>query len=194
MLDKKREEVIQMVKAAHQKGEIPNLNGINLSGVPLHGLHLNGVYLIGADLREANLRRTSLRGAYLTKADLSGANLNQADLTGANLTRANLANANLNRAILTETNLHETNLTGVDLQKTVNLEQAIRNEVDLARINKLKEKQNKKRLKSSKEALSQSNYEPRDGSKGLGHMRRDYNGTFGSFPLHDDYDDEAGSD
>jgi hypothetical protein len=41
------------------------------------------------------------------------------------------------------------------------------------------------------EALRQSFDEPRDGSKGLGHMRREGDGKFGSFPLHDDYGDEA---
>jgi len=44
------------------------------------------------------------------------------------------------------------------------------------------------------EALTQSDHEARDGSKGLGHMRRDFDGTFGSFPLHDDYNDESSAD
>ena len=35
--------------------------------------------------------------------------------------------------------------------------------------------------------------EPRDGSKNLGHMARE-NGRFGSYPLHDDYDDESDAD
>ena len=33
--------------------------------------------------------------------------------------------------------------------------------------------------------------ESQDGSKGLGHMRRGANGQFGSYPLHDNYDDES---
>jgi hypothetical protein len=41
------------------------------------------------------------------------------------------------------------------------------------------------------EALRQSFDETRDGSKGLGHMRREWNGQFGSFPLYDDYGDES---
>jgi len=41
------------------------------------------------------------------------------------------------------------------------------------------------------EALRQSFDEKRDGSKGLGHMRREGDGKFGSFPLHDDYNDES---
>jgi hypothetical protein len=35
--------------------------------------------------------------------------------------------------------------------------------------------------------------EPRDGSKGLGHFKRE-GGQFGSYPLHDDYDDESDAD
>ncbi len=37
-------------------------------------------------------------------------------------------------------------------------------------------------------------YDVSDGSKGLGHMVRDWDGTFGSFPLHDDYGDESWAD
>jgi hypothetical protein len=44
---------------------------------------------------------------------------------------------------------------------------------------------------NSLEAFRQSFDEQRDGSKGLGHMRRESNGRFGSYPLHDDYSDEA---
>ena len=44
------------------------------------------------------------------------------------------------------------------------------------------------------EAFRQAFDEKRDGSKGLGHMRRESDGKFGSFPLHDDYSDESKSD
>ena len=43
------------------------------------------------------------------------------------------------------------------------------------------------------ESLYQDLSEKRDGSKGLGHMRREWDGKFGSFPLHDDYNDESDS-
>jgi hypothetical protein len=45
-----------------------------------------------------------------------------------------------------------------------------------------------------REAFRQAFDEPRDGSKGLGHMEREWDGKFGSFPLHDDYDDESDSE
>lgn len=44
------------------------------------------------------------------------------------------------------------------------------------------------------ESFYQDLDEKRDGSKGLGHMRREWDGKFGSFPLHDDYSDESNSD
>lgn len=41
------------------------------------------------------------------------------------------------------------------------------------------------------EQLYQSRHEPRFANKYLGQMRRDWNGTFGSLPLYDDYGDES---
>jgi hypothetical protein len=46
----------------------------------------------------------------------------------------------------------------------------------------------------SLEALRQSDHESRYADKYVGQMRRDYDGTFGSIPLYDDYGDEAGPD
>jgi hypothetical protein len=45
-----------------------------------------------------------------------------------------------------------------------------------------------------KEELNQSDHESRYADKYLGQMRRDYDGTFGSLPLYDDYGDESGPD
>jgi hypothetical protein len=47
---------------------------------------------------------------------------------------------------------------------------------------------------SPEEELNQSHHESRFGEKYLGQMRRDYDGTFGSIPLYDDYGDESGPD
>lgn len=44
------------------------------------------------------------------------------------------------------------------------------------------------------EALRQSFDEPIYGGKYLGHMRREWDGKFGSLPLYDDYEDEADAD
>jgi hypothetical protein len=44
------------------------------------------------------------------------------------------------------------------------------------------------------EELSQSDHEPIYGDKYVGQTRRDYDGTWGSLPLYDDYGDESGPD
>jgi hypothetical protein len=44
------------------------------------------------------------------------------------------------------------------------------------------------------EELHQSDHEPIYGDKYVGQTRRDYDGTFGSLPLYDDYSDESGPD
>lgn len=43
----------------------------------------------------------------------------------------------------------------------------------------------------NRDAFRQDYDELQDGSKNLGHFRRESSGQFGSYPLHDDYDDEA---
>lgn len=43
----------------------------------------------------------------------------------------------------------------------------------------------------AKATLDESHDEAQDGSKGLGHFRRESSGQFGSYPLHDDYSDES---
>jgi len=44
------------------------------------------------------------------------------------------------------------------------------------------------------EEVYQSDHESRYGEKHVGQTRRDYDGTFGSIPLYDDYGDESGPD
>ena len=44
------------------------------------------------------------------------------------------------------------------------------------------------------ESFRQSLYESSDGGKYLGHMRREWDGKFGSLPLYDDYSDESDAD
>ncbi len=44
------------------------------------------------------------------------------------------------------------------------------------------------------EELYQSDQESNYGDKYVGQMRRDYDGTYGSLPLYDDYGDESGPD
>ena len=83
-----RDEVLRIIKEAHEKCEPANLRWANLSCADLHwaDLHwadLHGADLHGADLYEANLSCADLHGADLHGADLHEANLHGADLRGA---------------------------------------------------------------------------------------------------------------
>lgn len=95
-----REDVLQIIREAHDWDEAPDLHGANLAGVDLTEANLNGADLYGADLRGADLHGADLRWADLHGANLRGAYLTGADLRVANLIRANLRGANLIRANL----------------------------------------------------------------------------------------------
>jgi hypothetical protein len=73
----KEEEVIQIIKSARDKGERPNLRGLDLSQTNLGGLDLRGVILTGSNLIGANLC-----GADLSGADLSNTALQEDSLAG----------------------------------------------------------------------------------------------------------------
>lgn len=45
-----------------------------------------------------------------------------------------------------------------------------------------------------KQARGSGNVTEHDGSKGLGLMRREFNGQYGSYPMHDDYSEESNAD
>lgn len=64
----KREEVIQFIEAARNKGETPDLSGFDLSETNLSMLDLRGTILSGP---LENLIGADLRGADLSNADLS---------------------------------------------------------------------------------------------------------------------------
>lgn len=64
----RREEVQQIIKVAHDNGERPNLNGLDLSEIDLSFLDLKNAILTG---RLGSLICADLRGADLSKADLS---------------------------------------------------------------------------------------------------------------------------
>lgn len=151
-----------------------NLSKANLSEADLSGADLRGAFMLGANLSGANLSNARLRGVDLSGLNLGRANLSGADLTWANLSKANLNGANLNKTYLYNANLEEAQLDGVNLKLAY-----YSDESGLGR-------DNSDELGTDYEP----DYEVRDGSKYLGHFRRDH-GQFGSFPLHDDYDDES---
>ena len=74
-----REEVIQIIKSARDKGERPNLSGLDLSQTNLGGLDLSGAILTGP---LDNLIGANLYGADLSGADLSNAALQEDSLAG----------------------------------------------------------------------------------------------------------------
>ncbi|MCL4299786.1 MAG: pentapeptide repeat-containing protein [Anaerolineae bacterium] len=189
----KRKWIEEKINTARAEQRTLDLGGIDLRGVPLDGMDLHGIYLNKANLSFANLNHANMRGAFMVKANLHGANLSGADLTEASLQGADLSNAILDGAKLTGANLTGANLQGVDLTK------AERKIPSSSQSGRIKFKKGKRPAYAdnrdmTKEKVYQSFYETRDGSKGLGHMRRDIDGTFGSYPLHDPYGDEAESD
>ncbi|MDU4676015.1 MAG: pentapeptide repeat-containing protein [Cutibacterium avidum] len=107
-----REDVLQIIREAHDWDEAPDLHGANLAGVDLNGADLNG-----ADLNGANLNGARLAGAWLARANLFNASLAWADLTWANLSSANLTNADFFGANLCEANLYEARLLRTNLRQ-----------------------------------------------------------------------------
>lgn len=110
-----REDVLQIIREARDRHEIPDLRRANLHGADLHGANLRGSDLRGADLDGANLCGANLRRADLDGANLRAANLRGSDLDGADLDVADLRDANLGVADLRDANLRGANLTGASM-------------------------------------------------------------------------------
>ncbi|MDU5415557.1 MAG: pentapeptide repeat-containing protein [Cutibacterium avidum] len=110
-----RDDVLEIIREASDRGETPNLRKANLSGVNLHGADMRKADLRDANLSWADLRGANLREANLCGADLSWANLREADLRGANLREANLRGAKLRGANLSWTKLYDADLCGANL-------------------------------------------------------------------------------
>lgn len=106
-----RDDVINILREASERGERPNLRGANLSGADLRYAKLSR-----ADLIYANLEFADLRGAELGFADLYGANLRGVDLRGAKIRDANLRGVKLRDADLRDTDLRYTSLRDADLR------------------------------------------------------------------------------
>jgi uncharacterized protein YjbI with pentapeptide repeats len=107
-----RTDVEQIVHAAREKGEQPDLRWADLRRADLSGAYLSGAYLSGADLRWADLSGADLSGADLSGACLRGADLSGADLSGADLRRAYLSGADLSGADLSGADLRRADLGG----------------------------------------------------------------------------------
>lgn len=116
-----RERVAEIIAAARDKGERPNLRDANLGYLNLSGMNLYAADMTGANLTGANIPYSNLHGANLQGADLRYTNLHDANLHGANLRVADLSyttlrGANLDCADLTGANLTGAYLPGLALQ------------------------------------------------------------------------------
>ena len=115
-----KEECLEIIKTAREKGitvdlSCADLSSADLSGADLSYADLSCADLSSADLRDANLSSADLRGADLSSANLSGADLINADLSRADLRYADLRGANLSNAGLRGANLRYADLRGADL-------------------------------------------------------------------------------
>lgn len=119
------QQVVDIVAAAHAKGEWPDLSCLDLSGLSLTHLNMCGADFTGSNLAGADLRFSNMSGSQFVRADLrrarmSGsalrdANFYGADLGGATLRYVDLRGAYLYRADLRNADLRHANLYGVDL-------------------------------------------------------------------------------
>ena len=122
-----RQRVVEIVAAAHAKGDLPDLRNMNLSGVDLSRLDLSDAIFAKSDLT-----RTNFGGSNLTRADFTEANLVRAYLSSANCCEANFysadlgavtaSHANFDSAYMYRTDLRHSylrysNLSGVDIHE-----------------------------------------------------------------------------
>lgn len=129
-----RDDVINLLRVASERGERPNLRGANLSGANLRYANLSR-----ADLSYANLEFADLRGADLGFADLYDANLRGVDLRGAKIRDANMLGVKLRDADLRDTDLSYTSLRDADLRyaslRGADLHEAIMHGANLIGVN-----------------------------------------------------------
>lgn len=102
-----RDQVLQIVASAGERGEKPELFGANLGETEQLWAKLGGTKISGAELLRADLSGMDLRGV-----DLRQANLKQTNLQRANLSGVNLSAARYDQAILWPANFDPTR-TGV---------------------------------------------------------------------------------
>lgn len=119
-----RERVVEIIAAARDRAEFPDLSDLDLSGLDLSGLDLSHANMSHADLCGTILTDTNLRYAYLAYANLRDAVLSRTNMIGVNLRGANLrgvvmSGANLTGAILVDVDLRGAYLDGAILTAVV---------------------------------------------------------------------------
>lgn len=111
-----RERVEKIIADARNKGERPDLSGLNLSDMDLSNMDLSDMDLFNVDLSRSNLSFSDLSFSDLSYTDLRNANLAQSNLYGASLRNAHLLDAKLARAKLTFADLSTAILTNTILE------------------------------------------------------------------------------
>lgn len=119
------QQVVDIVAAASDKREWPDLSCLDLSGLDLRYMNLTGADFTGSNIAGADLRysdlsgsqfvRANLRRARLSVTNLRDASFHGADLGGATLRHADLSSAHMYRTDLRNTDLRHANLYDVDL-------------------------------------------------------------------------------
>ena len=115
-----RERVAEIVSAAREKVDRPNLRYEHLDGLDLSGLNLSNADMTGAHMKETNfagatLYRVDMTGAYTFRSDFSRADFRLANLTDAYMGRANLTDASFAGALLSRTDFHRANMYSANL-------------------------------------------------------------------------------
>lgn len=114
-----REEVLEIVRVAKEKGERPDFSTVDLSGLDLSEVELTRANFSAADLSAANLSRANLSMSYLNRADLRMAKLNGANLGMAYLNGSDLGGADFSRASIGWTIFGNTDLSEVKGLETI---------------------------------------------------------------------------
>lgn len=142
------EEVLQIVYFTRERGEQPDLSGLDMRGLDLRGLdmrwsNLSGSNLSGCDMQWSNFAGCDLRGSNLTKAIMTGANFSECDMRESNLSecvmigtdligscmrRSNLTEAFMSWVYLNGCDLRGANLSGSDMRECKGLPRPIKYE------------------------------------------------------------------
>lgn len=122
------EEVLRIVYFARERGEQPDLSGLDMRGLDLRECDMRWSNLSGCDMRGTNLS-----GANLIGCDFRGSNLSECVMIGANLGECDMRWSNLTKAIvigcyLIGCDFRGANLSGSDMRECKGLPRPIKYE------------------------------------------------------------------
>lgn len=100
-----REQIIQIIKRACNRGDRPNLKHDGFNKLDLSDVNFCKADLNRTEFIETNLQNANLSGTILDRANFTNANLRDANLSGSKMYKTNLCGADMTGA----------NLVGIDL-------------------------------------------------------------------------------